>query len=288
MSELPRVFIASSVEGLPVAEAVNIKLEYDVRVKQWDNAFDLSSITVTSLISRANETDYGVFVFHKDDKTTIRGNQYSVVRDNVVFELGLFIGALGIDHCFLLIPKSNEGEFRLPTDLAGVTTSTYDDDLDDMVDAVATSCAKIKQVIRKLSKINAENAEPVINASAGQLEKQLNAKQSEVWRLNQDLERTREEHTELLTSITSFFFTVAKPATELEVSKWEEGAKDNYSTPPKVSRRGVYFVDKDVVIPPLFGSNSISVIVAPNVTVHGLGKWSHNKIYYMDGFRKVE
>jgi len=105
MSDLPNVFIASSAEGLSVAEAVNIKLEYEARVKQWDNAFDLLSITISTLIKRANETDYGVFVFHKDDETTIKGNTYSSVRDNVLFELGLFIGALGIEKCFVLIPK---------------------------------------------------------------------------------------------------------------------------------------------------------------------------------------
>lgn len=149
MNELPNVFIASSVEGLSAAEAVNIKMEYEARIKQWDNAFALSAVTITSLIKRAKETDYGIFVFHPDDKTTIRGNTYSVVRDNVLFELGLFIGALGIEKCFVMIPKSWENEFRLPTDLAGVTTTTYDDQLDDMVDAVATSCAKIKHAIKK-------------------------------------------------------------------------------------------------------------------------------------------
>jgi predicted nucleotide-binding protein len=106
MNELPNVFIASSVEGLSAAEAVNIKMEYEARIKQWDNAFALSAVTITSLIKRAKETDYGIFVFHPDDKTTIRGNTYSVVRDNVLFELGLFIGALGIEKCFVMIPKS--------------------------------------------------------------------------------------------------------------------------------------------------------------------------------------
>ena len=287
MSELPRVFVASSVEGLPVAEAVNIKLEYDARVKQWDNAFDLSSITITSLINRARETDYGVFVFHKDDKTTIRGNEYSVVRDNVLFELGLFIGALGIDNCFVLIPKSKESDFRLPTDLAGVTTTTYDDELDDMVDAVATSCAKIKQAMRKSGKAGNEKNDMVLDPNLVQLQVQLSSAQSDRWSLKQALERLQEEHTQLLTSVTSFFFTVAKPATELEIQNWENGAKNNYTNPPKIHNRDVYYVNKDVVIPPLFGALSISVIVATNVTVHGLGRWSHNRIYYMDGFRMV-
>jgi predicted nucleotide-binding protein len=98
MATQPRLFIASSAEGLHVAEAVNIKLEHDFRVKQWDNAFNLSSMTLQSLLARAEETDFAVFVFHPDDKATIRGAEYSVVRDNVLFELGLFIGSLGIEN----------------------------------------------------------------------------------------------------------------------------------------------------------------------------------------------
>jgi len=150
MATQPRLFIASSAEGLHVAEAVNIKLEHDFRVKQWDNAFNLSSMTLQSLLARAEETDFAVFVFHPDDKATIRGTEYSVVRDNVLFELGLFIGSLGIEKCFILVPKSIENDFRLPTDLAGLTVTAYDDSLDDMVDAVATSCARIKQAAKKL------------------------------------------------------------------------------------------------------------------------------------------
>ncbi len=149
MSDKPNIFIASSGEGVSVAEAVAIKLEHDARPKLWDNAFDLSSITISALIEKTKDADYAVFIFHKDDKTTIRENTYSVVRDNVLFELGLFIGALGIEKCFILVPKSKENEFRMPTDLAGVTTTTYDDELEDMVDAVATSCAKVKNQIKK-------------------------------------------------------------------------------------------------------------------------------------------
>ncbi len=47
-------------------------MEYETQVKQWDNAFDLSSVTITSFIKRATETDYGIFVFHPDE-TIIRG-----------------------------------------------------------------------------------------------------------------------------------------------------------------------------------------------------------------------
>ena len=284
MSDSPTVFIASSAEGLSVAEAVNIKIENEVRVKQWDNAFDLSSVTISSLIKRAQESDYGVFVFHKDDETTIRGEKYSTVRDNVLFELGLFIGSLGIEKCFVLLPKSKETEFRLPTDLSGVTMTVYDDEIDDMVDAVATSCAKIKHAIKKNESnkiVPEEDDESVTNV----LQKQLNSAQSNIWRLGNDLERTKEETSQLLESIKSHFFSVAKPATPAEILAWESGAKDSYLKDIKIGSHDVYFIDQEVVVPPMFGASSISVIVAKGVKVHGISKWSHNSLYYMDGFR---
>jgi predicted nucleotide-binding protein len=197
MSEPSRVFIASSREALPVAEAVNIRLEHDAKVKLWDNAFDLSSITLPTLIARTKETEFAVFVFHKDDKTIIRGNTYSTVRDNVVFELGLFIGALGVECCFVLVPQSVESDFRLPTDLAGLTVASYDDTVEDMVDAVTTSCAKIKQAIRK-----AQGAAPASQPTATPQptlveQSHLRMVQSELWRARIDLQRAVEQQAKL-------------------------------------------------------------------------------------------
>lgn len=288
MDNLPRLFIASSSEGLHVAEAVNIRLEHDARVKQWDNAFDLSSMTLPSLLAQAQDADFAVFVFHRDDKTDIRGNTYSVVRDNVLFELGLFIGALGLEKCFILVPKSTEGDFRLPTDLAGLTVTSYDDSLDDMVDAVTTSCAKIKRAIRKLLSKKAEAAsEGPVEAASAATQEQLRSVQSELWKARIEMQRATEQQTKLLTTVAAQFYAVAKPATETEIAKWEEGAKGSYSTAPKIGSHNVFYVDKDVIIPPLYGAMSISVIVAPGVRVQGLDQWSHNSVYFMDGYRKM-
>jgi len=282
MAELPRIFIASSREALHVAEAVNVRLEHDGRVKQWDNAFDLSSLTLPALCARTKETDYAVFVFHKDDQTIIRGETYSTVRDNVVFELGLFIGSLGIERCFVLVPKSVEREFRLPTDLAGLTVTAYDDAIEDMVDAVTTSCAKVKQAIRKTWGPSTETLQPAATA----VHDPVRELQSEIWRARIDLQRAVEQVAAMHSAITTHFMAVAKPATETEIAKWEEGAKASYSNAPKVSPRNTFYVDTDVIVPSLHGANSISVIVASGVKVFGLDQWSHNAVYYMDGFRK--
>lgn len=284
MTELPRLFIASSREALDVAEAINIKLEGAARIKQWDNAFDLSSMTLPALVQRANDTEFAVFVFHKDDQTIIRGNSYSTVRDNVLFELGLFIGALGVEKCFVLIPRSVEGEFRLPTDLAGLTLTTYDDSIEDMVDAVATSCAKVKQAIRKALgeeaavALQSGGSEPARADPTADL-------QSELWRARIDLQRSVEQLAAMQSAIATHFFAVAKPATELEIKRWEEGARESYTNAPQIGGRNAFFVDRDVIVPSLHGANSISVIVAPGVKIFGLDQWSHNAVYFLEGYR---
>lgn len=285
MSELPRLFIASSKEALQVAEAVNIKLEDVARVKQWDNAFDLSTLTLPALIGRTKETDFAVFVFHKDDQTIIRGNSYSTVRDNVLFELGLFIGVLGIDKCFVLMPKSVERDFRLPTDLAGLTMSSYDDSIEDMVDAVATSCARIKQAMRKTNSPRQE--ETKVETVAQPTPNPIAELQSELWRARIDLQRANEQLSAMHSSIVTHFMAVAKPATEKEIKRWEDGAKDSYSQVPNIGTRNTFYVEQDVIIPSLYGASSVSVLVAPGVRVFGLDQWSHNTVYFMDGYRMI-
>jgi len=282
MNNRPTVFIASSTEALSVAEAVHIKLEQEFRVKLWENAFNLSSITITTLIGKTKEADYSVFVFHPDDKILIREKEYSSVRDNVLLELGMFIGALGIERCFILVPKSSKTIFRMPTDLSGVTISFYDDQEENYVDAVTSSCAKIKQAIKKLEskKIKTESKTEVEI-----LKQQINSVQTEIWRLRHELQTANEQKRSLLEAIKNFFFSVAKPATPAEIKAWETGAKNTHLKEVKIRNRNVYFVDRDVVVPPLYGADSISIIVAPGVRIFGIDKWSHNSIYYMDGYR---
>ena len=145
----PRVFVASSVEGLSVAYAVQECLEYDCEVTVWpQGVFELSKTTIETLDHQSSKFDAAVFVFSPDDEAIVRGTQKPMVRDNVIFELGLFIGRIGREKCFIVKPRAFD-ETSFPTDLLGVTPGTYEENRTDqnLVAAVGPFCNKIRRVL---------------------------------------------------------------------------------------------------------------------------------------------
>jgi hypothetical protein len=121
----PRIFVASSVEGKDVADALQIAFHHDARCTVWHQAFPLSGTSIDTLIKNCAENDFAIFVFSPDDLSTIRNQQYAVARDNVLFEGGLFMGMRGRDRAFIVTPQGSP-LFHIPSDLLGLTTATYD------------------------------------------------------------------------------------------------------------------------------------------------------------------
>src|SRR4051812_3252851 len=122
----PRIFIGSSTERLEIAYAIQESLDHDAQTTVWTQGiFKLSSSALDSLINSLDNFDFAVFVFHPDDVTQIRQSSYETVRDNLIFELGLFIGKIGKDRVFFLVPRDVH-KLHLPTDLLGITPGTYD------------------------------------------------------------------------------------------------------------------------------------------------------------------
>ncbi|MCA8201864.1 nucleotide-binding protein [Burkholderia sp. AU33545] len=156
----PRAFIGSSVEGLNVAYAVQQNLVHQVETTVWDQGiFHLSSTTIESLTTVLNDVDFGIFVFSPDDIVNIRGESSASVRDNVLFEMGLFIGKLGRDRVFFLAPDN--ADIRVPTDLLGVTSGKFNADRQDgsMQAATGPACHQIRTQIAKLGPSNPEKVQ---------------------------------------------------------------------------------------------------------------------------------
>lgn len=147
----PRIFVGSSSENKDYVYTLQKQLEDEdkAEVKPWfQDFFEVNKGYLESLVNGLNDFDFGVFVFAPDDKLDLRSETFGAVRDNVVFEFGLFMGRLGRERTFFVAPKDQEN-FRLLSDLLGVETLKYDGQRDDLAAALGAACGDILKQVEK-------------------------------------------------------------------------------------------------------------------------------------------
>lgn len=145
----PKLFIGSSTEALEVAYAIQENLEGNVLSKVWTQGiFELSGHALQNLLDALSEFDFALFIFQPDDVTRIRAETAKSVRDNVIFEMGLFISRLGKDRVYFLVPKVAQG-LHLPTDLMGLEPGHYmpPSKPEDLLAALGPFCNKVRRLI---------------------------------------------------------------------------------------------------------------------------------------------
>ncbi len=145
----PRVFVGSSTEGLSVAKKIQSELQHDYSVEMWNQGtvFGLGRAAIEALESAVLRYDFGVFVFTPDDEILHRHSKRRTARDNVVFELGLFVGKIGRHRAFIVHPWDKD--MRLPSDLKGVIAATYDSASESLAAALGPACEKIRLAIEE-------------------------------------------------------------------------------------------------------------------------------------------
>lgn len=123
--EKTRVFIISSAEALEVARIIQNSFAHDdFVVRLWaDDVFKVANYALESLENEVDDCDFAIAVAHNDDMTLFRDQEWPTPRDNVIFELGLFMGRLGRKRAILM--ESREDKVKLPSDLSGITTIPY-------------------------------------------------------------------------------------------------------------------------------------------------------------------
>lgn len=144
MPSKPRVFVGSSVEGLSIAEHLQLGLDYHAECTLWSQGvFGLSGGTLESLMKAVKEFDFAVLVLTPDDLVQKRSASKNSPRDNVLFELGLFMGALGRERTYIVYCR--DVSIDLPTDLAGVTAATFAKRTDSNLQAaLGPVCTRVK------------------------------------------------------------------------------------------------------------------------------------------------
>ncbi|HWJ89279.1 MAG TPA: TIR domain-containing protein [Pelagibacterium sp.] len=153
--EKVRVFIISSAEALEVARTIQNALAHDgFVVRLWTNdVFKVASYSIESLETELDDSDFAVAIAHSDDTTLYRGQDWPTPRDNVVFELGMFMGRLGRTRAILMEPR--EDKVRLPSDLAGVTTIPYSYQAGkDAAAIMAPACNALRSHFNELGPFN--------------------------------------------------------------------------------------------------------------------------------------
>lgn len=150
-----RIFIISSAEALTIARAVQNSFEHDdFHVSLWTNdVFKASSYPIESLEAELDASDFAIAIAQPDDLVTTRGKEAATPRDNVIFELGFFMGRLGRQRALLLEPRGEA--VKLPTDLSGITTITYKyTSGKDLASSISPACNKLRDIFNDLGPIN--------------------------------------------------------------------------------------------------------------------------------------
>ncbi len=146
----PAVFVGSSSEGLRIAQEVQICLDSVCEVELWtQGVFGLTQGTLESLVMALPRFDFAILVLTVDDLTISRGMGKATPRDNVLFELGLFIGSLGRDRTFMIYDRADSP--ALPSDVAGIAAATFTPhSTGNLAAALGAPCAKIQDGIERL------------------------------------------------------------------------------------------------------------------------------------------
>jgi hypothetical protein len=125
----PRIFLGSSGKQTKLLQSLTRGLAEVADVEPWTVVFNPGVSTLDRLVELTRQVDFAAFVFAQDDWTAnasdVGAPGQASPRDNVVFEAGLFGGALGMRRTFILHARGA----KLPTDLLGLTVVRYPESL---------------------------------------------------------------------------------------------------------------------------------------------------------------
>ncbi|WP_438729253.1 TIR domain-containing protein [Parasphingorhabdus sp. DH2-15] len=164
----PTIFIGSTSEHEEVARALELNLEGKAEVNIWAHSFRPGRTVFDELVSFSQTYDFAILITTPLDAVTSRDVEQLAPRDNVVFELGLFLGALGRDRVFAVTEFNKPS--KIMSDYSGVTYLTYDGHRsdNDLTKALSPVSTQLMMQIGKVGKRN-DNPLPSVNEFSGEL-----------------------------------------------------------------------------------------------------------------------
>lgn len=147
-NDTPIVFIGSSTESLPIVQSIlHAGKDLPYILRPWTGGvFSASSFAIDDLAAQVTACDFAVLVLGPDDVVISRGIESTAPRDNVILELGLFMGALDRSRTYLVVPR--DVDVKIPTDLMGLTPIKFSQDRP--AESMAQVCSEITRAVNRL------------------------------------------------------------------------------------------------------------------------------------------
>lgn len=141
-----KLFIGSSREGVNIARQIKSAIDAEcfdwLDVQIWDEGkiFARNKSALDSLFKASRRYEYGILIATSDDLTLSRFRLKASPRDNIVFEIGLFLGSLGLERAYMLLEKKS----KTPSDFYGINVPTFnrkdkaglEDTINKLVDSI--------------------------------------------------------------------------------------------------------------------------------------------------------
>lgn len=123
------IFIASSTFGKPLASEIKkriVKKNPAITCNCWWDVIPPSENTLPAILGQCKTSDFFIAILTADDLIIKNNEKDSIPRDNCIFEIGLFMGALGAEpyRCFLL--THNIKKEALPSDIRDLNQLSLD------------------------------------------------------------------------------------------------------------------------------------------------------------------
>ena len=158
-----KLFIGSSGgRGVSIGQAVaaQIKETCDAWLEcdLWDrgDVFAINRSFLDSLMRASQRYHYGIFIATKDDPTDKKGASIVEPRDNVILEMGLVLGSMGLTRSFLLVEEG----VSLPSDFEGITMPRF------LVGDEAKTRNAVSQLVAAISRTRRSfNLKPIPSAA---------------------------------------------------------------------------------------------------------------------------
>ena len=191
----PSLFVGSSTEGLKIAKALQVLLDHACEVTIWSQGvFGLSQGTLESLVHALDEYDFAVLVLTADDLVTSREASSAAPRDNVLFELGLFMGGLGRNRTFIVYDRT--AGLKLPSDLAGVSSATFEPHSSgNLQSALGAAATRVEEQVTRLSLRDRERFKQLSEAAEG-----FDSAASQMQKLVELIARSRKVELDIISS----------------------------------------------------------------------------------------